>query len=249
MRLSRNPKRLLLILISILGMGIFLSLGNWQLNQAERKRVLLDSHIARKNQQPVIINSRDTLATLPVYTPVTLSGHWLSDQTILLDNQRRQGQTGVLVLTPLVLHSGEAVLVNRGFVPLTIDRKLAAEQVTAIKFMPATDAANVIHGFYWTWPRVGLDMSPVLTLLEGFSLWSNLVPAQVVASKPQLSLHAEGVILLGESLGSFPRDFQPINQGFGPEKHIAYAVQWFSFAGIIVILWLAFFWRRRPRAL
>ena len=49
---------------------------------------------------------------------IALQGRWIADHTIVLANRTMDGQTGFFVVTPLRLPSGDAVVVQRGWVPL-----------------------------------------------------------------------------------------------------------------------------------
>lgn len=49
--------------------------------------------------------------------PVSLSGIWLRDRQIYLDNRAHEGQAGVHVLAPLELPDGSVAWVNRGWAP------------------------------------------------------------------------------------------------------------------------------------
>jgi surfeit locus 1 family protein len=52
-----------------------------------------------------------------------------------------------------------------------------------------------------------------------------------------------------EALGGFVREWRPQFGAGGPEKHRAYAIQWFSIALIFVVVYLAYGLRRdEPRS-
>lgn len=247
MSLVRNPKLTLLVLISCIGLVVFVSLGCWQLSRSIEKRHLLADYAARQQQPPIAVSATQVLDQQSLYSPVKLSGRWRTEESILLDNQHWQKQTGVIVLTPFELSAGAIVLVNRGFVALTQDRRLSETDQQAILALPS-QAKTEVTGLLWTWPQASLQLAPVASELSGLTLWSNVDPFVLASSWTGQPLWQTAVIMLseGEAYG-FPRRFEPINTNFGPEKHVAYAIQWFSFAVIIVILWLAFFWRCRSQ--
>ena len=56
------------------------------------------------------------------------------------------------------------------------------------------------------------------------------------------------VLLEPEAAEGYWRDWQPRFGGFGPERHQGYAVQWFSLAMALVILYLTTNIHRLPRS-
>ncbi|SFI17481.1 cytochrome oxidase assembly protein ShyY1 [Modicisalibacter xianhensis] len=93
-------------LVVVLGMG----LGAWQWQRAEEKRI----HLAALDSAPLL--------SMPQQSPpdgaqILLHGRFLPQETRFLDNRVRKGQVGVAVLTPLVDPQGRWWLIERGFVP------------------------------------------------------------------------------------------------------------------------------------
>jgi cytochrome oxidase assembly protein ShyY1 len=55
------------------------------------------------------------------------------------------------------------------------------------------------------------------------------------------------VILLDpEAEGGYQRDWHPSFGGFGPERHQAYAVQWFSLAAALLVIYMVVNTHRHP---
>ncbi|MDY6054285.1 SURF1 family protein [Micrococcus sp.] len=52
------------------------------------------------------------------WTPVTLTGQYLADQTLVVRNRPRAGRPGYEVLVPFRTEEGTVVVVNRGWLPL-----------------------------------------------------------------------------------------------------------------------------------
>lgn len=109
-----------MLLATVLGMGITGRLGVWQLDRAAQKRALQASLDQRGHLPPL---DDASLATTPAeagaqhYRPVRLQGEWRPAATVFLDNRQMDGRPGFFVVTPLVLPGGDAVLVQRGWVP------------------------------------------------------------------------------------------------------------------------------------
>ncbi|WP_404297689.1 SURF1 family protein [Halomonas sp.] len=88
----------------LLGLG----LGLWQWERADEKRDYLTAleaapHLEAPRQLP------------PDGSHLTLSGHYLPDETLFLDNRVLDGRHGVAPLTPLRTDDGRVWLVQRGF--------------------------------------------------------------------------------------------------------------------------------------
>ncbi|MCU0764277.1 MAG: SURF1 family protein, partial [Hydrogenophaga sp.] len=96
------------------------SLGMWQLDRARQKTQLQDSIDAMAERTPLTARELAALGepSSALHRRVSLSGHWVSDATLFLDNRQMLGRTGFFVVTPLRLQDqGQVVLVQRGWVP------------------------------------------------------------------------------------------------------------------------------------
>jgi len=224
-------------LATLLLLPVLIGLGNWQLERAKVKQALVDTHASRIRQSPVPLGGL-LASSLPdsemEYRQVTAQGAYDLDHQLLLDNRTYQGAAGYQVLTPFHLEgTGSAetwVLVNRGWVPLGDSRKVRpavpgpANRVTLramIQLPPeklfrlgsAEEAAQ-------TWPRV------VQQLEVG--------KIDKVVGYPLLPL----VLLLDpDDPGGFVRDWRPV-YGITPDKHRAYAAQWYTLAFVLVLIYV-----------
>ena len=109
-------------LVTLLLLGLLMSLGFWQLDRAEQKRALLAGYNTDRDAtviqlEPGLQSYRDFN-----YQIASAAGHYDPDRQFLLDNRTHNGRVGYHVLTPFVLRkSGAAVLVNRGWIPTNPD--------------------------------------------------------------------------------------------------------------------------------
>jgi surfeit locus 1 family protein len=95
-------------------------LGAWQLDRAAQKTALAADIEARSQQAPLALSALgETPAQVEAqhWRRVTLHGRWLAAHTVYLDNRQMDGRAGFLVVTPLQVGAGDAVLVQRGWVP------------------------------------------------------------------------------------------------------------------------------------
>lgn len=190
-----------------------LSLSQWQWQRAAEKRSLLTQWSAEE----IIIN--------PNYKPnnlsrVRLTGHYLHQDTLWLDNRIYRGQIGVAALTPLVTATGEWWLIQRGFVPTSVDRSIEPSVETPLEEV-------TLIGYWQALNR------------EAFKLGDNQVgnrlqTIELLPWKPIEYTAFEGVIHQIEGEGLQQPWWEPTSMP--PERHQAYAVQWFLLASLALIM-------------
>ena len=225
----------LMTLLTVVAVVCFVQLGRWQWHRAEGKRALAAAFNAG-NAATRELGNRAT-AALPRYTPVRVHGRYDGAHQILLENMSHDGQPGYQVLTPLWLEDGRVLLVNRGWLPLTHSRR----ELPAVAIDDAGSAA----------PAGKLDALPV----PGIALGRLPPPAgpqwPKLASFPSMSdlssalgqpLEAQQLLLNADEPHGYLRDWHV--SGIGPERHIAYAVQWWGFAALALGLYARLNWQR-----
>ncbi|MGB5305188.1 MAG: SURF1 family protein [Gammaproteobacteria bacterium] len=208
-----------------------IALGIWQLERAAWKQGLVDEHAARIQQAQMPVNALPDDAYMQQYRPVSARGRYDLEHQLLLDNRIYQQRPGYHVLTPLLLTDrDEAVLVNRGWVQLGPDRAVLPALpgpdgevlVTAIIKLPPErifrlDAVEEVHT---GWPQVVQHVE--IAQLEK-RLGYKLIPATLLLD----SAAAHG----------FTRDWQPVYD-VPPDKHRAYAMQWFTLALVLLVIYI-----------
>ncbi len=220
------------LLLTLVVAGCFVRLGFWQLDRAEQKRQILQSYANAPELQVSQLNQHT-----PLYSRI--SGQvTLMPQQLLLDNRIWQGRTGVHVLTPVLLPQQQLLLVNRGWLPLPADRG-------TLPAAPLSERSVSVNGQLAPLPQVGqrLGQQPPLNPRQ----WPQLITYADHAiieqayrqsrQNPQLQLLPFVLQLDADSPDGFAgRDWSPVN--FGPNKHLAYAWQWFTLALAVLITWL-----------
>jgi surfeit locus 1 family protein len=227
------------LVLTGLALAAFISLGSWQLGRAREKQVLIDSFAA---------GGRDTVdATglgfddLPRYQQVRLRGSYDSARQILLDNMpSAAGRPGYRVLTPLERADGRGwVLVDRGWVPLGATRADLPDVAVA---GGQREVIGVLDGL----PVPGLRVGPAAA--PGASSWPRVMLFPTEADlESALATEVESRIVLLDpgAADGFERNWRP-SLGFGPERHLGYAIQWFAFALVAVVMLIALNLRRVP---
>lgn len=120
---ARPRSVLLKAMLALLGMALFVSflaLGSWQLQRRAWKLDLIERVTERVRAAPVAAPGPaqwpQVNAQQHEYLPVTLSGRFLADKTVLTQAVTELG-SGFWVVTPLQAADGSQTLINRGFVP------------------------------------------------------------------------------------------------------------------------------------
>ncbi len=206
---------------------LFVILGNWQLQRAEVKRDIQQRYQAQLDQPyRYMVLEQESDPDL-VYRKISLQGKYINERILLVDNQLYQGQAGYHVLVPFIIDVNRKVLlVNRVWISLGLDRNqlpsirkpIVPNQVQGIVTLPTTE---------------GFRMGEV----ELNNNWPQRIP-YIDMDKIQQGLDFDilpYVLWLSPDVEDYyVRAWQPVWSP--PEKSEAYAVQWFSFALIVLIL-------------
>lgn len=237
---NAGPRRfrpsLLITIVTIAFCALTLSLGNWQTRRAHEKQALQHKLDERALQAPVAIPTSELDAEDFDRRPVHVSGHYDAALSILLDNKVYQGRVGYQVLTPLRIGSSERyVLINRGWVAAGRTREELPRVETPkgeqqIEGMAVIPSARVFE--------LGADAQPQKVwqnlVLSRYADWSGLRLQPVVIE--QRSAAADGLV----------RDWPRPDVGI--DKHRGYALQWYSFCALALLLYFVLnFKRHGPR--
>ncbi len=224
-------------LLTVLAILACLDLGRWQWHRAQYKRALAVAFSAG-SASPEDLGARSA-SELPRYTRVRVQGRYDGAHQFLLDNLSHQGRAGYEVLTPLELADGRTLLVNRGWVPLGASRR----QLPDISI--DAPVSQTVAGRLDALPVAGIALGHVSP--DAHAAWPRLTSFPTMADlSASLGRPLEGRQLLldsGEPLG-YLRDWHP--GGIGPTRHLAYALQWWGFATLSLLLYLRLNWRRVP---
>ncbi|MEH6504522.1 MAG: SURF1 family protein [Cycloclasticus sp.] len=218
----------ILTLLAILVLGLLLSLGFWQLERAQQKQDMLDLQAERIKLDPVDIESIPMSDDKLRYLPVVLSGRLDSEQQILIDNQIKQGRAGYFVLTPVKLNNNKAVLLNRGWVPLGIDRNTLPD-------VKITSTEVSVVGRLDHFPSVGIELEGADVLSVGWPAVTQTIDLDKVADRLGYRVMPYQVLLNNDQADGYERNWVALQMG--PEKHHGYAFQWFALAFTWVVIY------------
>lgn len=232
--LKRPP--LLALILTILAVAFLCRLGFWQLERLSWKAQVLAQIAAEEAKDPLSLRlGVQDFEGEDGFVRGSVAGVFLHDKEIALLSQVQDGEVGYHLITPFKIKgTSEAVLVNRGWVPMnyiqrSIDRP-AGEQI--------------ITGFAAPPPR-GNMFTPAN--VPNKAQWYSITPEAIFTAR---NLAQEGItklwgpkILLADSGGShnLPRA-QPI-LARPNNNHAQYALFWFTMAGVLVVIFALRFMR------
>lgn len=229
----RKPSALAWLLL-LSGLALFSAAGVWQHGRAEAKRARIEAWRALADA-PARPMQAAQAARADGFDRVRVRGRWLPPR-YLLDNQVRASRVGVEAFAPLATVDGPVLLVALDWLPYA----RPGGPPPALPALPAgeveltgTLAPPPAHGL-----RLGRDWSSA-------PHWPKLMPyfdlAQIAADS-DLALAPR---VLRPDPGPDPAGgaWRPV-EGMPPERHLAYAWQWWSLALAIVVVFLVV---HRPR--
>jgi cytochrome oxidase assembly protein ShyY1 len=212
--------------------GLFILAGFWQLDrlhQVRTKNAVVRSRM-RSAPSPLeqVLQPNATDTARADYRRVVVTGRYDTSLQVLIQFRTYSGNPGDYLMTPVVTPGGSAILVNRGWIPLSNTAvRLARElepptgdvRVTGILF--PTEKAGPMP----TDAGPGLVQTPKIDV-PGLAprLGHSLFPAylQLTSQDPPQS-------------GDYPIVLPLPTPDDGP--HLSYAIQWFSFTAIGLIGW------------
>ncbi len=222
----------LLVFVSLL--VLLIALGLWQLDRAQQKTVMLEMQAQRKDEPDIVLTADmpESINGLR-YHNASVSGRYDINHQFLLDNQIVAGKAGYFVLTPFIIEqTNRAILVNRGWLPLNKDRRHLPE----IGFAQEDQR---ISGRINNFPSVGIKLEGAEIPAKGWPSVVQLVDTRVLEPLLGYSLFDFQLQLAPDQANGYLRDWKIYNF-MPPEKHIAYAVQWFGLAAALVILFFLY---------
>lgn len=251
--------KLIPTLVAFICIPVLISLGLWQLDRAEEKRII-DQGVIEAIAKPALnLNEVDFVNTNKlddeIYRTASITGQYDTKRQFLLDNRTHKGKPGYHVISPFLFeHSSSntmtkhAVLINRGWigykgtrdkiVDITLDREI-----------------NKIAGSIKKIPRsIVLKEKTEDDSLSSFSFKTENQQVDGVSLIQSIQLDKLRKTLNYELLpvmieldkaveNGFTREWQPYYGSI--DKHNAYALQWFAMASILLFLFLKLNIRKR----
>ncbi|MFE7318129.1 SURF1 family protein [Streptomyces sp. NPDC057555] len=233
----------ILTLLGLVLIPVMIKLGFWQYHRHQHK-VAQNAQIAHNlAATPVPVTELAAVGrSLPhgdMWRRVTASGSYDTAHEVVVRQRTAADEQsiGYYVLTPLVLANGDAVVVNRGWIP-------AGNDLTKFPKVPAAPKGTVTV--------TGRMMVDETTEASGIKDTKGLPPRQVMLINSEQQAKRVGRPMLGgyieqtapESKDNSPELVpEPDHDSIGP--HMAYAIQWWLFAAAVPVGWVVLARRER----
>lgn len=236
-RTASTPVRFWIVtVVTLIAVLVTASLGCWQLGRADQK-LALQARMTERAALPAWDNAALLAATvgqdeaavgLAHHRAVVLTGRWLPQAQVFLDNRQMGGRVGFFHVMPLRLEGSErVVLVQRGWAPRDFQDR------TRVPDVPTPSGSVRIEGRLAPPPaqlyQLGEPAPGVIRQNIGLSDFAletglNLLPLSV----QQTSASEDGL------LRDWPAPAVDVS------RHHGYAFQWFSLSALLVLLYLWF---------
>ncbi len=205
-------------------LGLFVTLGMWQLDRAAEKRGISDSFNAGGDY---IALSAD--ASYALYQPLQVSGRYLADRQFLLENIVQDSRLGYYVVTPFEYAVDKPLLlVNRGWIARE------PEQGSLPDISVSDDGVHVVRGRVGGLPRVGIRPGPPFDKTSSWPIQAVWPTVDDLASALQRDVLPFVLLADPGADTAFVRRWEP--QQIGPMRHLGYAFQWFALALTVVVI-------------
>ncbi|PJD92891.1 MAG: hypothetical protein CK424_04805 [Legionella sp.] len=214
-----------MLTLALIAMSLFIRLGFWQVHRAHEKRALLAAHHTQMQHTALVFSGE----SVQQYQRVKLHGYYLPI-TFLLDNQHHAHQFGYDVVSPLVLANGKVVLIDRGWIAGDVGR------LSLPKIDTPSSAQDIRGDVYFPSAKQWLLGQSLDVKTEHLAVIETLDVA-VVSQFLHKSLYPFIIRQSAEDTNGYVRDWAIVSTP--PGRHDAYALQWFMFALVVGILYLA----------
>lgn len=234
-------------LTTLLLIPLFVYLGFWQLDRYHEKLNNQQALVSRMNAPMIHCISPDVTELDPLlrYRQLQITGHFLNEYQIYLDNQIAQGQVGYRVITPFQ-PSGQSkiLLIDRGWIPLGKSRN----ELPIIK--PVLSEQTLVGTI--NLPANGLQLNNLFSKTPEKTINQISWPLR---TQRIAFLNLESLLL--QKLYPFilqlnPQDpmgfnIQAITFNPTPNRHLGYAIQWLVMAIAVLIYYFAINLHFKPK--
>jgi surfeit locus 1 family protein len=225
-------------LLTVLLLAAFVSLGRWQWQRGVGKQQLWEQF--ENSPAPAFTTHPPNFDTSERFSRVAFPARYEPAHQFLLDNRMHDGQPGYEVLTPAVLNDGRRILVNRGWVPFSGYRDRLPD-------VAMTGAEATISGRVEELPAAGLASGRAPPAAD--DQWPKVTsfPTQKELEQALGQKISRRILLLdpgAPGAGDFVRQWSP--PGLAPDRHFSYAIQWWGFAVVLLVLYFGLNFRKVP---
>ncbi|MYN38339.1 SURF1 family protein [Duganella sp. FT109W] len=232
--------KLIPFVATVLVVALGIQLGNWQERRANDKIALQHKLAQGVEAVPLVLDGAPLAADAVAWRRITVSGEFVRDWPVYLDNRPYQGRAGFYLLMPFkIAGSNMHVLVARGWLPRdpAVRDKLPVyatpDGTVTLQGVARLNAGHVME----------LGTTPPLT---PNAIVQNADPLQV-AKDSGLTMQPF-VVEQGMPAQPAGDDAQLVRDwpapSLGVEKHQGYAFQWYALSAMAVIFFVVNGFRR-----
>ncbi|MEM8857385.1 MAG: SURF1 family protein [Chloroflexota bacterium] len=222
----------------VLGMIFLARLGIWQLDRLEWRRGINAERVAAMNADPLDLN--DDLSGV-VFEDVenwrvSAVGEYDFANQFLIEAQVFESQTGRYLLTPLKLDgTDQAVLVNRGWIPDAETDFAQFNEPGKIVLEGRFQRSQTLSGDRVTQIEDGNRIFRIDVGAAANVLPYDILPVYVLPETDEI---------IDSALPYLPTADLSVDEG----NHFSYALQWFSFAILLAVMYGIYVYRQENRA-
>lgn len=202
---------------------LFCFLGIWQLQRYHYKKNLLATYQQRLTATPQAFSN-----AVEQFQHVVINGHYVNALTLLVQNQFYQGQVGFEVMTPLrIAGDKKLLLVDRGWIPAV--QKVNIESVATEQQI--TGYIKLLNEYRFILGKNILERTQSPMVVQR-------VDIQEISQITHKLFYPFILRLDATQPNGFVRDW--VITTVMPERHMAYVVQWFAMAMVLLIAYFCF---------
>ena len=246
----------LITFAAIVSAVITLKLGFWQLGRAHEKLALQasiqsQSTLPALNAAALVSPQISPQSTNVLHRTIALTGHWLPQYTLFLDNRQMDNKPGFFVLTPFeftkpatststststAVSSKHTILVQRGWLPRNfLDRNKLP--VIASEAAELTITGRIALSPSKLFEFKGTETGAIRQNIEIDALSKEFKIDLLPYSLLQLDIDAADTSKAEQPDQLFRQWAQP---NYGSEKNYGYMVQWWALSALITVLYVWF---------
>ncbi|KTD53401.1 SURF1 family protein [Legionella santicrucis] len=217
----------LMLILAILFFSLFVRLGFWQIQRADEKRKMIVAQKTQELQKPLFWTKSQKQPLQ--YERIILKGNYLP-QIFLLDNQHYQHQFGYNVLSPLELPDGSIIMIDRGWVPGELSRQVFPNIIIPNEFVTLQGSVYFPSKNQWI-------LGPSLEKKGNKVVILERLDTQLISQVLQKAVSPFIIRLDKQDANGFVREWATVSMP--PQRHLAYALQWFVMALVVLIIFVA----------
>jgi surfeit locus 1 family protein len=224
----------------LIGLGLLLVLGTWQYLRFEEKSEFEQLRDARLELPPTAVSGAELTRHENDYRVVELAGTFDPSHIFLFKFRVRDSVPGYWMGQMLRTNDGSSVLINRGWVPREGGEDIAREQVAS--------GPTTLQGLVFTPEQVISDDTTRAELsnrdtVPEITYW-NTYDISGIYDAMGVEIDRPSIVIASSVHSGSPYPVASYDYVVAPyltsEKHLGYSVTWYTLAGALILMWVAY---------